>query len=237
MISSRVRIMTKNRQKPIYPYDQILSCDRYNQGCAGGYPYLVEKYTQDFGLTTSGKCAKSTESLEKMRQELGEGAKVGDHEVAVRVKKFGYIGGYYGGTKTSQMMKELYTNGPIVVGINGGYELMHYAEGLFIETGEGETLDNSGLKQKGIKNDFERVDHAVMVVGWAVENGKKHWIIKNSYGANWGEKGYFRIPLGGDADGITSLTSAGMPVLGNSEYFNAEEAKEEAEEAKMATLE
>merc|ERR1711981_1150904 len=119
-------------------------------------------------------------------------------------------------------MRELYTHGPIGGGINGGYELMHYAEGLFIETGEGASKRDGGEHQKGILNDFERVDHAVLVVGWGAQDGKKHWIIKNSYGANWGEKGYFRIPLGGDADGITSLTSAGKPVLGDESFFNEE---------------
>jgi len=227
MINSRVRIQTKNREKPVFPYHQVLSCDHYNQACAGGYPYLVEKYVQDYGLTKSGKCAQSQEQL----KELGEGA--GEHEAAVRITKFGYIGGYYGGSKTAQMMREVYENGPIVVGINGGYELMHYSEGLFIETGEGEGQ---------VKNDFERVDHAVLVVGWGSdEGGKKHWIIKNSYGPNWGEHGYFRIPLGGDQRGITSLTSSGMPVLGDSNYFNEETGSEsatepqEGAEAKQAT--
>ena len=145
--------MTKNREKASIPYEQVLTCDRYNQGCAGGYPFLVEKFTKDFGLTKTGHCAKSNDKL----KELGEGAS--DNDAYVRVTKFGYIGGYYGGTKTGQMMRELHKNGPIVVGINGGYELMHYAEGLFIETGEGDNIANG----KGIKRDFERVDHAVLV--------------------------------------------------------------------------
>jgi len=224
MINSRIRIMTKNRVKPTLPYQQILSCDRYNQGCAGGYPYLVEKHTQDFGLTQSGKCASSKEAL-----ELGEGKDSGE-EAYVRVKHYSYIGGYYGGTTTAQMMKEVYNNGPIVVGVNGGYELMHYSEGLFIETGEGENTEEAKAMGKGIRNDFETVDHAVMVVGWGEEKGKKHWIIKNSFGAGWGEKGYFRIPLGGDADGITSLTSAARPILGNSNFFNTKQAQEEEAE-------
>ena len=222
MINSRLRIQTKNRVKSQIPYEQVLQCDRYNQGCAGGYPYLVEKYTQEFGLTKSGKCAKSNSEL----AELGEGI-ANEHKPFVRVKTYGYIGGYYGGTKTGQMMRELYKNGPIVVGINGGYELMMYEKGVFIETGEGERM----MKQKGIRNDFERVDHAVMVVGWATDpdSKAKHWIVKNSYGSDWGENGYFRIPLGGDKDGITSLTSSAIPILAGADYFNAEAAKEARE--------
>lgn len=203
MINSRIRIATKNRVKPSFSVGQILSCNRYSQGCAGGFPYLVEKYAQEFGLTKSGSCAKSSKQLEAHR-ELGEDDEAEKHDPFVRVSHYGYVGGYYGGTRTAQMMHEVYHNGPIVVGLNGGFELMHYESGIFIQTGEGEGK---------IRNDFESVSHAVMVVGWGEHGKDKYWILKNSFGANWGENGYFRIPRGGDADGITSLVTYAKPVL------------------------
>jgi len=193
-----------------------VQCNQYSQGCAGGFPFLVEKFAYEFGLTKSGKCAKSESQLKKHR-ELGETDEADASEPYVRVTNFGYVGGYYGGTTVKEMMKEVYKNGPIVVGINGGYELMHYDSGVFIQTGE-------GTGEGKVKNDFETVDHAVVVVGWGKgDDGSKHWIIKNSFGAGWGEKGYFRIPLKGDMDGITSLVTQATPVLGNAEYFQKSE--------------
>ena len=39
-------------------------------------------------------------------------------------------------------------------------------------------------------------NHQVLAVGWGTENGKKYWLIKNSWGTKWGLKGYFKIERG-----------------------------------------
>lgn len=53
--------------------------------------------------------------------------------------------------------------------------------------------------------------HAVEIVGWGIENNVKYWIIKNSWGPNWGNNGYFRIVRGENHCQIEENTVAGIP--------------------------
>jgi len=49
--------------------------------------------------------------------------------------------------------------------------------------------------------------HAVTCVGYGTEKGINFWILKNSWGTGWGEKGYFRLFRGTNQCVIASYGS------------------------------
>ncbi|XP_059318432.1 cysteine proteinase 3-like [Lycium ferocissimum] len=60
-------------------------------------------------------------------------------------------------------------------------------------------------------NTPQDVNHAVLAVGYGVENGTPYWLIKNSWGADWGDNGYFKMDMGKNMCGIA--TCASYPIV------------------------
>merc|ERR1719510_2156630 len=52
------------------------------------------------------------------------------------------------------------------------------------------------------------INHAVVVVGYGTENGSSYWLVKNSWGSNWGDKGYIKMYRGDGICGIGKLCLA-----------------------------
>jgi cathepsin H len=50
--------------------------------------------------------------------------------------------------------------------------------------------------------------HSVTVVGYGNDNGTDYWLIKNSWGTSWGDKGFFKLLRGKKACGIGKRIAA-----------------------------
>jgi cathepsin C len=57
MLEARLRRKTKNHVKEMLSVQHVLACSVYNQGCQGGYAYLVLKFGQEIELLPE-KCMK-----------------------------------------------------------------------------------------------------------------------------------------------------------------------------------
>ncbi|KAK2645225.1 hypothetical protein Ddye_020420 [Dipteronia dyeriana] len=55
------------------------------------------------------------------------------------------------------------------------------------------------------------VNHAVLAVGYGVEDDVPYWLIKNSWGDSWGDSGYFKMEFGKNMCGVA--TCASYPVV------------------------
>ena len=66
------------------------------------------------------------------------------------------------------------------------------------------------LYKKGVYNGScgTKLDHGVLAYGYSSDNTKKYWIVKNSWGANWGQAGSIWIERTGDGKGKCGINMA-----------------------------
>lgn len=81
--------------------------------------------------------------------------------------------------KTATGLMSAVVEGVVSVGVKAGRSLLAYKSGIY--------YDPYTCKSTSYPN------HAVNLVGYGEEAGKKYWLVRNSWGADWGEKGYYRL--------------------------------------------
>nr|WUR10827.1 viral cathepsin [Calliteara abietis nucleopolyhedrovirus] len=73
-------------------------------------------------------------------------------------------------------------------------------------------IDAGGIVNyfRGVINYCENygLNHAVLLVGYGVENGVPFWTFKNTWGSDWGENGFFRVRQNVNACGMANELAA-----------------------------
>lgn len=180
----------------------VLECSYYNQGCDGGYSYLVAKFYKEFEMVLEN-CYENNCKKECPQKKL--------NELSFTVSDYGYVGGSYGKCDEQKIMKELFTNGPVTLSLEPDYSFMFYRSGVY------QSPLSSWITRKTEKPEWQKVDHSMVLVGWGVDNinGKKvkYWLLQNSWGESWGENGFMKFVRGIDHLGIESICEYGKPIL------------------------
>jgi len=200
MLAARARIKntTLNEANLMLSPQAVVSCTGYAQGCNGGFAYLVAKYSMDFGIATD-PCFPYEAGI-VMDAQPSCTKQCTDPSKLLFASSVSYVGGYFGNCSEVAMMHALVSTGPLGVGITVPRSFEDYKSGVYIE----DTRPAAEAEATPYKP-FEPTGHAVLVVGYGVDNGIKYWRVKNSWGRHFGETGYFRVRRGTDEIAIESM--------------------------------
>lgn len=193
----------------------ILNCGKETAGsCHGGYHTGVYQLIQDMGFVPYDTCmpylACSEESKEGFCEKVDTTCKKAN--ICRTCDTFGGMGGKcteidyfpnatiaeYGQIQAGDVdaiMKEIYTRGPVAATINAE-PIVEYKGGVFDDDTQS-----------------KNTNHIVSIVGWGVDDttGDKHWIVRNSWGAYWGEMGFVRVKMGSNILGLEGEVAWATP--------------------------
>ncbi|KAG8491986.1 hypothetical protein CXB51_015339 [Gossypium anomalum] len=144
---------------------ELVDCDTsYNEGCNGGLmDYAFEFIIKNGGIDTEEDYPYTNHN--GRCDTYRKNAKVVSIEAYENVPENDEVA-----------LQKAVSNQPVSVAIEaGGRAFQLYQSGIF---------DGKCGTQ---------LDHGVTIVGYGTENGKDYWIVRNSWGDNWGEAGYVRM--------------------------------------------
>uniref|UniRef100_A0A1I7U6M5 Pept_C1 domain-containing protein n=1 Tax=Caenorhabditis tropicalis TaxID=1561998 RepID=A0A1I7U6M5_9PELO len=98
----------------------------------------------------------------------------------------------------TDLQRAVVQNGPVTVTFKVGTALRHYKSGVFNIS----DCENIGTFVSSSLANFQRMEtlqigwHASVLIGYGKEYGLEHWIVKNSWGKTFGDRGYFKFARG-----------------------------------------
>lgn len=144
---------------------QLVDCSKSygNAGCNGGLQYQAMQYNEDYSLETEAEYPYT-----------GRGGSCSYQKSEGVVKTTSYARVM---PESPTQLAAAAAKQPISVSIEADQTVFQsYTSGIISSSKCGTSLD-----------------HAVLVVGYGTDAGKDYWLLKNSWGTTWGEKGFFRL--------------------------------------------
>ncbi|XP_057678185.1 cathepsin Bb [Corythoichthys intestinalis] len=194
--------------------DLLSCCDECGMGCFGGFPAAAWDFWVKRGLVTGGlydsnvgcrpyslpPCehhVNGTRPPCKGEQETPKCVQrcVGGYSPSYPKDKHFGRRSYSISEQQDQIMKELYSYGPVEAAFTVYADFLLYKTGVYQHV-TGEMLGG----------------HAIKLLGWGEENGTPYWLAANSWNSDWGDNGFFKIKRGSDECGIESEVVAGIPL-------------------------
>ena len=149
---------------------ELVDCDKAgnDHGCEGG----MMDFAYDW-IVKNGGLDSEDEYGYTGRDGSCDLAKEGDHVATI-------TGFEDVPTNDEGSLKKAVANQPVAAAIEADHRAFQlYTSGVFDDVSCGTQLD-----------------HGVLVVGYGTEDGKPYWLLKNSWGEVWGDKGFFKLAIG-----------------------------------------
>jgi hypothetical protein len=150
----------------LFSEQYLVNCDNYDGACDGGWPSNTFTWIKENGLVASE--ALPYVAFKEVCDET--------------LKQYQYkiVNGYSEYNPTMKY-EELLAKGPLVVAMDASFEgFSSYRPVNFDPI---------------VPNLCGNINHAVTVVSTVTENGQKYIIARNSWGTNFGYKGYLKMPF------------------------------------------
>ncbi len=154
----------------------LVSCNTEGWGCNGGF------WAHDM-LINPGAVLEADFKYVAADVPCG-----GPYNYPFKLAGWGYVDGDESVPTAEKIKEAIYNYGPVCAAVYVGNAFQSYTGGVF----DKEESKSSGLFGCGAAT--LSPNHGIVLVGW--DDSKGAWILKNSWGTGWGEKGYMYIKYG-----------------------------------------